>query len=190
MRTRERMRKCLKVPVVEGNEKWDGSRSGYIWILVRDRGDRDSFFFWKCRFLLKSIFPFPPSPAKLIGDYFYNRQCGANRSIAIIMRQYIGTPNHQCEWAMQPEPKNLWVLKYVIMSCKFGPHRLLTQGASFSLFCVFSAIIQIVPVFPVVSAFLEFRLKSFQLSGCSGHCKDTGKPTEQFAICGRIWIIY
>ncbi len=67
--------------------------------------------------------------------------------------------------------------------CKFGPHNLLKQGASASVHqCIVAAIIQIVPVFLVVSAFREFGFQSLKFSGCSGHCKETGKPTEQFAI--------
>ena len=49
--------------------------------------------------------------------------------------------------------------------CKFGPHNLLKQGASASVHqCIVAAIIQIVPAFPVVMAFREFGLRSFQLS--------------------------
>jgi hypothetical protein len=181
MRTRERMRKLLKVPVLVGYETWGGSQS-WLWlylILVRDRGYRDSFFFWKCRFLKKNIIPFPPSLAKLISDYFYNRQCGANRSIALIMRQYIFSHRTVSVW-MGGAVRTKKICEFFNHSrCKFGPHNLLkvkTRCFCFgpSMYCRsdhsdcsgFPGRYGVSWIrTPFVPAF-----RSFNLSRCSGHC--------------------
>jgi hypothetical protein len=48
-------------------------------------------FSFEHAFSIKNLLPFPLCPAKLIGDYFDNRQCAPNESISLIMGQYWGT---------------------------------------------------------------------------------------------------
>ncbi len=65
------------------------------WVLAWDYGAGHYFEFLLCRHLVLKIFPFPVSTAKLIGDFYNNRQSAANRYprfaysfVSLMLQQY------------------------------------------------------------------------------------------------------
>jgi hypothetical protein len=67
---------------------------------VSDRGDRGLLEGWTCTFWEKLLFPFPFVTAKLWGDFFGIKECGANNDAMThrsSLRQWRCRPNSQRE---------------------------------------------------------------------------------------------
>jgi hypothetical protein len=74
----------------EGGRK-DGKCSENAWY----RGDRCPLVFYGvCCHLVLNLFPFPLTPAQLVGDGLPIKLCAANVTLALITHQYSGAANH------------------------------------------------------------------------------------------------
>ncbi len=73
-----------------------GREAGKCSKVVPDRGDRCLFFFLWSRRLFCNIFPFPVCKAKLIGDWYENRQGALNPIIFLTIRQYYWRTDAPC----------------------------------------------------------------------------------------------
>jgi hypothetical protein len=61
----------------------------YAW----DRGDGFPFAFSFCHHLVLHLFPFPRTPAQLLGNDLLIKGCAANMTLAFITHQYNGAAN-------------------------------------------------------------------------------------------------
>jgi hypothetical protein len=70
------------------------------------------------------VFPFPLVTAKLLGDYFDDRQYGANKAFFLIKRQFFCAQNHQSvkRDAVRTRKKSASSKMFNNSRCKFDPH--------------------------------------------------------------------
>ncbi len=74
-----------------GNEgcREDVNSLEYAW----DCGDGCPFVFSFCRYLVLNLFPFPRTPAQLLGNDLLIKECAADMTLPFITHQYNGAAN-------------------------------------------------------------------------------------------------